>query len=127
MLSRVFLALSLLFAVPNAALAQNFDDYTPESFEAALATGQPVVVNFYETWCSRCSTQRRNLSTLTASTPYDGFIILQATFGEHRDFAKSMGINARTSIALIVDRKLVGIEVGGTRTSDITALLDQAL
>ena len=127
MFQRLFFALTLLVAAPSLATAQDFEDYTPESFEAALETGKPIVVNFYESWCPRCTTQRRNLSALIATEPYSDFIVLEAVHGEHRAFAASMGITARTSLALIVDRALVGIEVGGTSTKRVKALLDQAL
>ena len=127
MLQRLFFALTLLIAAPTLATAQDFEDYTPESFEAALETGKPIIVNFYESWCPRCTNQRRNLSALTASAPYDNFIVLEAVHSKHSDFATSLGINDRTSLALIVDRKLVAIEVGGTSTARVQALLDQAL
>ena len=67
-----------------------------------------------------------HLNALTASEPYSDFIILEAFFGEQRDLAQSMGINARTSLALIVNRELVAIEVGGTSVDRVQALLDQA-
>lgn len=127
MLNRLFFAIAIIFAAPTLASAQDFEDYTPESFEAALETGKPIIVNFYESWCPRCTNQRRNLSALTANAPYDEFIVLEAVYSDHSEFAASMGINDRTSLALIVDRKLVAIEVGGTSTTRVQALLDQAL
>jgi thiol-disulfide isomerase/thioredoxin len=126
MLKRFTLLLALVFAVPAPALAQNFQDFSQQSFEAALATGRPVVVNFYETWCSRCATQRCNLSALQQQDAYSGIIVLEAIFSEHRNFASSMGINAHTSLALIVNRDLVAIEVGGTSRARVQALLDKA-
>ena len=126
MLKRFILFLALIFTVPAPALAQNFQDFSQQNFASALATGKPVVVNFYETWCSRCATQRRNLNTLVQQDAYSDIIVLEAIFSEHREFAASMGINARTSMALIVNRNLLATEVGGTSTARVQALLDKA-
>jgi len=126
MLKRFILLVALTFGGASVATAQDFQDYTQENFEAALDSGQPIVVNFYESWCSRCATQRRNLSALLEQEQYSDIIVLEAVYGENRDFASQLGINARTSLALIVDRDLVAIEVGGTSVSRVQALLDQA-
>ena len=126
MLNRFLLFVTLTFAAVPMAQAQSFQTFTQDSFEAALETGQPIVINFYETWCSRCSTQRRNLAALVSQGEYQDTIVLEATFSQHRDFAADLGINARTSLALIVDRDLVAIEVGGTSSAAVQALLDAA-
>ncbi len=126
MFKRFVLLLALTFGGASVATAQDFQDFTQESFDAALDSGQPIVVNFYETWCSRCSTQRRNLSTLLENEAYADVIVLEAIFSEHREFASSLGINARTSMALIVNRELTAIEVGGTSTASVQNLLDAA-
>lgn len=126
MFKRFVLLIALTFGGASVATAQDFQDFTEDNFNAALDSGQPIVVNFYETWCSRCSTQRRNLSALLEDEAYQDVIVLEAIFGEHRDFAASLGINARTSLALIVDRNLTAIEVGGTSTASVQALLDAA-
>ena len=127
MFTRLYFALTLIFAAPLAAQAQDFQDYNEENFQAALASGKPVVINFYETWCTRCATQRRNLSALTQNEPYNDFIVLEAIFSEERAFAGSMGINTRTSMALIVDRRLVATDVGSTSAMRVQNFLDQAL
>ena len=124
MIQRLFVLFALIFAVPATAHAQDFTDFTEESFEAALETGQPIVVNFYESWCSRCATQRRNLSALLEQDAYSDVIVLEAVFSEHRDFAAQLGIRARTSLALIRDRELAAIEVGGTSVTSVQALLN---
>jgi len=126
MFKRFILLIALTFATPSLALAQSFPDFTEESFNEALDSGQPIVLNFYEVWCPRCSTQRRNLSGLLENEAYEDVIVLQAEFSKNRDFARSLGINGRTSLALIVDRTLVAIEVGGTSTRVVQELLDQA-
>lgn len=71
-------------------------------------------------------TQRRNLNALVETTSYSNVIVLEAVFSEHGDLASSFGINARTSLALIVGGKLVDTNVGGTSASRVKAFLDQA-
>ena len=123
MLKRFFLFIALALASPALATAQDFEDYSEQSFEAALETGQPIVLNFYESWCSRCTIQRRYLRAALEDEAYADVIVLEAVHSEHRDFAKSLGINARTSLALIDGRELVAIEVGGISPKAIAALL----
>lgn len=126
MFKRFVLFLALTFGGASVATAQDFQDFTEDSFNAALDSGQPIVVNFYETWCSRCATQRRNLSLLLEQEAYEDVIVLEAIFSENRDFASNLGINARTSLALIVDRELAAIDVGGTSVARVQNLLDAA-
>ena len=126
MFKRFVLLIALALGGVSVATAQDFQDFTEESFNAALNSGQPIVVNFYESWCSRCTIQRRNLSALLEEEAYQDVIVLQAVFSKHRDFASSLGIKARTSLALIVDGELAEINVGGTSTSRVQNLLDSA-
>ena len=127
MIKHFLLFIALVFVIPSAAQAQDFNDFTQENFDEALDSGRPIVINFYESWCSRCATQRHNLQTLLRDKAYADVIVLEAVFSQHRDFAAELGINTRTSLALIVDRELVATEIGGTSLDRVQALLNASI
>lgn len=51
---------------PADPLPLAFEDYEPARFEAALASGEPVLVEIYAAWCPTCKAQHEAFTLLAA-------------------------------------------------------------
>lgn len=103
-------------------------DFDQAAYEAAIATeGQTVVVRFYETWCPSCTAQGRTMETLVSDGgSHENVIMFNAVYSTHRDLARSLGINRRTSMALIHNGEVTSTIVGETRAAQLTEFLNRA-
>ena len=65
--------LAALAALPAAAKAAEFQPYDPAAVEKAIASGKPVVVHVYASWCLQCHIQailpRRPEETIRTTRP----------------------------------------------------------
>ena len=112
----------------GVAFASTILPYTPENWEQAIASGQPVAVRFFETWCSNCTAQGKTLSMLVEQDPaFADYIVIEAPFATNRAFAANLGIRRRTSIAIVVDGQVVTHVTGATGHKAIHDLLQQGL
>ena len=73
MARRTFIATAVASsAIPFAARAEGFVDYTPGIIEEALNSGKTVFVDYSATWCSTCKRQERVINALRSEQPaYD--------------------------------------------------------
>ena len=63
---------TLAAALPFAAAASDFVDYTPGVIDDALLNGKTVLVDYSATWCGTCKRQECVINALRASDPsYD--------------------------------------------------------
>ena len=112
----------------GVAFAATTLPYSEENWQQALASGRPVAVRFYETWCSNCMAQGKTLAMLVnQELEFSDYIVIEAPFGANRAFAADLGIRRRTSIALVVDGAVVTHVTGATRHNAIRDLLRQGI
>ena len=117
-----------LIGAGGVAFAGTTLPYNQENWQQALASGRPVAVRFYETWCSNCMAQGKTLAMLINQEPeFSDYIVIEAPFAANRAFAADLGIRRRTSIAIVVDAEVVTHVTGATRHNAIRDLLRQGL
>ncbi|ABD53250.1 thioredoxin family protein [Jannaschia sp. CCS1] len=126
----LFLSAAALALTPLSAMAEMID-YTPGSAETAIASGQPVLVDFAADWCSTCRSQERTITALRDANPaYDAAITFYRVDWDdygRGDLSTSLNIPRRSTLVLFRDGAEVGRIVAGTREADIRALLDAGL
>lgn len=126
----LLLAAAALTLAPVGASAEMIA-YTPGSAEAAIASGQPVFVDFAADWCSTCRSQERTINALRGANPaYDAAITFYRVdwdeFGRG-DLSTSLNVPRRSTLVMFRDGVEVGRVVAGTREADIRALMDAGL
>ena len=112
----------------GVAFAATTLPYSEENWQQALASGRPVAVRFYETWCSNCTAQGKTLAMLVNQEPaFADYVVIEVPFGANRAFAADLGIRRRTSIAIVVDGEVVTHVTGATGRSTIHDLLQRGI
>lgn len=127
----LFLGASMLALVPFAAQAAEYLVYEPGLPEQRLAAGETVLLDVYAPWCGTCRAQSRAMQDLRAANPaYDAAITFIRmdwdTFGRS-DYARSLGVQRRSTLILMRGDQILGTIVADTRADSIRALLDLAL
>lgn len=127
----LFLGTAAIALVPLAARAADMLDYAPGLPEARLDAGETVFIDVSAPWCGTCRAQGRAIDALRAANPaYDEAITFIRmdwdTFGRS-DFARSLGVQRRSTLILMRGDEVLGTIVADTRQDSIQALMDLAL
>lgn len=120
---------ALLLAGPLRADERSF--YTPGLAEAAMDSGEVVILDFWASWCSTCRAQERVIARLMAENADYGrkirFIVVD--WDQHGDgeLSRALKIPRRSTLVALKGRQEIGRIVAGTGAAEIKALFDAAL
>ena len=119
-------AILLLLTFPIASFAaDDHVDYTPAAYSAAIDNGQPLLVDFYASWCGTCRAQQRTIASLQSeNAAYKNVTVMRVDWDKYgrSDFAKSLKIPRRSTLVMFTGGKEVGRVVAQTGSSEIEAL-----
>jgi thioredoxin 1 len=103
-------------AVPASAAT-----YSDDAFQAAKASGKPVVIEFHADWCPTCRAQAPALRSVAG-----GFTILTVNYDGQKSVVKKFGVRRQSTLIVFKNGKEVGRAVGITSKSAISKLLAKA-
>jgi thioredoxin 1 len=91
--------------------------FTDENVNETIATGQPIVVDFWATWCGPCMGMAPVIDELAAE--YEGKVLIgKYNVDEEGDFASDNRIMALPTILFFKDGKKTSIRLAGSQTKD---------
>jgi thiol-disulfide isomerase/thioredoxin len=96
-----------------------------------MDAGKLVVLDFWASWCSTCTTQQRVLAALKAENPeyekHISFFLVDWDQYADGDLSRALNIPRRSTLVALKGRQEIGRIVAGTSKSEIKALLDAAI
>ena len=96
------------------------------NFEELLASGKPVVVDFWATWCGPCRMIAPIVSKLAEE--YDGKIVVgKCDVEENDDVAAEYRVRNIPTLLFFKGGELVGKHVGAITEGDLKAKFDELL
>ena len=97
---RQFLALVGLspFALADPAHAFEFRPYDKAAADQAIASGKPVIIHVYATWCLQCHIQASILDGLKGDKTYDGVMFFRVDYDGQRDVVAALNCSRSTII-----------------------------
>lgn len=100
--------------------------FTKEGFEKALATGQPMMVDFWADWCGPCKMLGPVIEALAEE--YDGKVVAgKVNVDEEPELAQQFGIMSIPTVIFFKDGKEAERKVGLQPAEAFTAALDALL
>ena len=101
-------------------------EITDQNFAELLASGKPLVVDFWAQWCGPCKMMLPVVDEL--ANDYDGRInIGKLNVDENPDTCEEFGIMNIPTMLFFKDGKLVNRHVGACAKKELTPLLDGLL
>jgi thiol-disulfide isomerase/thioredoxin len=128
--SLVALVLAATLAAPFAGpvraappVAQPFDG---AAYDAALASGRPMLVEITADWCPTCRKQKQVFADLLQDPRYEDLLILSVDFDREKAVVQSLGAQTQSTLIVYAGGKETARAVGTAREKKIKALLDTA-
>ena len=120
----MFGAALLAAAALAQAAAQPFDK---AKFDAALAQGKPVIVDFAADWCPTCKEQKPIVDALMQEPRRKDIALFVADFDKETALKKRLKVTMQSTFIVLKGGKEVGRSTGQTDKGTIAALFDKAL
>jgi len=121
----LLVASALLLAFPSALAAKEMA-FSNEAFEKAQASGAPILVDIFATWCPTCRAQQPVLEKLEADPKYKDLKVFQIDFDRQSETVRAFGANKQSTLIVFRGDKETGRSVGVTDPAAIAALLGSA-
>lgn len=101
-------------------------EFTDANLTEALASGMPVVVDFWAPWCGPCKMMLPIMEELAAE--YEGRILIgKMNVDENEDTPSDYGVMSIPTMIFFRNGEMVERHVGATTKADIQALLEKLL
>ena len=99
---------------------------TNENFASIVESGEPVLVDFWATWCGPCRMLSPTVDEIAAE--YEGkAVVAKCNVDDADEFASQCGIRNIPTLIYFKDGQVVGRSVGVVSKSDIESKLNELL
>jgi thiol-disulfide isomerase/thioredoxin len=116
-------AMSLLpAALAGRAMAFEFQPYDAAAVQKAIASGKPVVVHVYASWCLQCHAQASILDSLKRDPAYNGVSFFRVDYDGQKDVVAKLDCPRSTLIAYKGGKEVTRMSWGTSKDSVVDVL-----
>jgi thiol-disulfide isomerase/thioredoxin len=131
MLSRRNLLIALSFAMTlaltGASAAMSKKPFDQKAFDAAQASGKPILVEVTAPWCPTCKAQAPTLSKLRGEPRFKEMVTFEVDFDSQKDILRKFNVQKQSTLIVFKGRKEEGRSTGVTDPKAIETLLAKAI
>ena len=117
----------ILAALVSPAWADAEERYEARAFEAALASGRPLVVHVYAGWCPVCRAQKPVFEALAKDKAFEGVGFVMVDFDRDKEFLRAHRVATQSVILGFKNGQEAARLLGATDADTIRAGLLGAL
>ena len=118
-------AVALLLATTLVAAGEV--PFEKAAFDAAVAEGKPVIVDFSATWCPTCKAQKPIVQGLLREPKLKEVTLFLADYDTEKDLKKQLRVSQQSTFVVFKSGKEVARSTGVTDKGAIADLFDMAL
>ena len=101
-------------------------NFTDENTKELIESGQPLVIDFWATWCGPCMRLAPIIDQL--ATEYEGKVLIgKYNVDEESDMSTEFGIRSIPTFLFFKDGELKGQLIGGSSKSEVEAKINELL
>jgi thioredoxin 1 len=101
--------------------------FTQAAFEAAQASGKPILVDVSAPWCPTCKTQAPIIKSLTAKPDFKAMTIFEVDFDSQKDALRALNVQRQSTLITFKGKAETGRTVGETNAAAIEKQLRSAI
>lgn len=92
-------------------------EFTDENIEETIATGKPIVIDFWATWCGPCMSMAPTVDEVAKD--FEGQVIVgKYNIEDNSDFATANRIMSIPTLLFFKDGKRTSIRLTGSQTKE---------
>lgn len=122
-----FVAASAVILSGPAARALEEGKFERTAFEAAQATGKPILLHVFAEWCETCHAQTEVIEELEGDPKFRAYSIYRIDFDTEKEVMRSFGATGRSTLIVFKGTAEMGRLVGDTKEETIKALMEKGL
>jgi thioredoxin 1 len=111
-----------LATVTVSARALEFQPYDAAVVQKAIASGKPVVVHVYASWCLQCHAQASILDGMKGDRAYDGVTFFRVDYDKQKDVVAKLDCPRSTLIAYKGGKEVARMSWGTSQESVVNVL-----
>lgn len=101
-------------------------NFTDENTKELIESGQPLVIDFWATWCGPCMRLAPIIDQL--ATEYEGKVLIgKYNVDEESDMSTEFGIRSIPTLLFFKDGELKGQLIGGSTKGEVEAKINELL
>jgi thioredoxin 1 len=121
------LGLGLALSFTSVAFAADKKPFTPAAFEAAQASGKPILIDVSASWCPTCKAQAPILSKLMGEPRFKDVVAFNVDYDSQKDVLKRFNVQRQSTLLVFKGKQEAGRSVGDTNPASIEALLAKGI
>lgn len=120
---RAFLTGLTAFALIGRALASERMPFDQRTFDAANASGMPILVHVTADWCEVCQAQKSIVAELAAQPDLAGIALFNVDFDTQKDVLRTFRVQFQSTMIVFRGGQELGRATGETDPKAIEGLL----
>jgi thioredoxin 1 len=101
--------------------------FDQKAFDAAQASGRPILVEVYASWCPVCKVQRPFLTTLGQNPKYQKIAYFEVDFDRQKDVLRALRVSKQSTLIVFKGKNEIARSTGDTNKTSIEALVAKSL